>query len=216
MNLILGLIVAAIVFAMADGLYGLMNRPEKTPIDRTERPGTALLVIDMQEDFTRSTGRFAHDPARRDAAIAAINEATATARAQGIPIIEVSHTFIGLFEKWTMTLFAGGMGTEGSQGLKRDRDLAFEANYHVLKHEGDSFTAPMLRRFLKDHAIGHLYLCGQDANACVKATAQGALARNYRVTLIDEGILARNPEKWAGARKALEAKGAEIGDLQGG
>ncbi len=209
MNVILGLILAFLVFLMANGLYKLLNRPRIRPIDQAERPNAALLVIDMQEDFTRSTGRFAHDEVMRDAVIAKINDLAASAHEKGIPVIEVSHVFTDPFEKLLMKMVAGGAGVEGSEGLKRDRDLVFEANFHVTKNEGDSLTAPMLRRFLDDHKIGHLYLTGQEATACVNSTGQGALKRNYKVTLLTDAILARKPEKWTALADGLVTKGAD-------
>lgn len=208
MNVILGLILASIVFLMANGLYKLLNRPKICSIDQSERPNSALLVIDMQEDFTRSTGRFAHDPDARDVVITEINQLAASAHEAGIPVIEVSHVFVDPIDKLLMKLVAGGAGVEGSDGLERDRDLTYHANFHVTKHQGDSLTAPMLQRFCEDHKIGHLYLTGQEATACVHATGQGALKRNYKVTLLDRAILARKPEKWTALADGLRAKGA--------
>ena len=208
MNVILGLILAFLVYLMANGLYKLMNRPKVVKINRDERPGTALLVIDMQEDFIRSEGKMALDAERRDAAISTINEATAKAHEAGIPIIEVSHVFTDPLVKTVVKLINKGRGNEGSEGLQRDRDLTFNANHHIWKHEGDSFSVPMLARFLDDHQIGHLLLTGQEATACVNATAKGALARSYDVTLLDDGILARKPEKWTALADKLVAQGA--------
>lgn len=208
MNLILGLTLSLIVFVLANLLYRVLNRPKVRPIDLAERPNAALLVIDMQEDFTRMTGKMAHDAEKRDRAIEHINQLANEARANGIPVIEISHAFTDPLEKIVVKLISGGAGIEGSPGLKRDEALTFEANYHVWKHEGDSFTAPMFERFLDDHKIGHLYLTGQDANACVNSTARGALKRRYAVTMLDAGILARNEGKWQKKRQLLIAAGA--------
>lgn len=215
MNILLGLILAFIVFLMANGLYKLLNRPKVIKIDKSARPNRALLVIDMQEDFTRADGRFAHEPEARDSAIAAINAASAKAHEAGIPVVEVSHAFVDPIEKFGIKLMNRGRGIEGSDGLGRDRDLTFHANQHIWKHEGDSFSAPMLVRFLDDHQIGHLFVAGQEANACIAATARGALAREFDLTLLEDGILARNSEKWERQKTALIEKGARLSNLSG-
>ena len=212
MNLILGLSLALLVFLMANGLYRILNRPRATPINKVERPNSALLVIDMQEDFTRAGGKMAHDPERRLIAFHQINTLANEAHQLGIPVVEISHAFTDPLEKAAIKLLAGGAGVEGSPGLKRDDALTYEANYHVWKHEADSFSAPMFTRFMDDHKIGHLIITGQDASACVNATAKAALKRHYDVTLIDDAILARNPSKWQGTKEKLIASGAKLSE----
>ena len=210
MTLILGLALALIVFLMANGLYFFLNRPKVTVIDRQDRPNAALLVIDMQQDFTRASGRLAHNLEHLTIANHRINTLAAEAHQLGIPVVEISHAFTDPFEKAAIKLFANGAGVEGSPGLKRDDALTYMANYHVWKHHQDSFTAPMFTRFLEDHKIGHLFVTGQDATACVNATAKAALKRNFGVTLIEDAILARNGTKWQGMKEALLAAGATI------
>lgn len=212
MNLILGLILAFIVFLMANGLYRIINRPKAKPIDKEARPNAALLVIDMQHDFTRAPGKLAHDPQARSTAFQRIEQLATDAHAAGIPIIEISHAFTDPLEKFVIKLIAGGAGIEGSLGLKRDDALTYEANYHVWKHEQDSFTSPMFIRYLDDHKIGHLYITGQDGTACVNATAKAALKRKYDVTLIEEAILARKQSKWQAMKDKLVAAGANLAE----
>ena len=212
MEIILGIILALTVFLLANVLYKVTNRPKIVPINPGERTAEALVVIDMQEDFTRQTGKMAHDPDKLEIAIDRINELASKAHEMGMPVLEVSHSFVDPFEKFAIKLLAGGAGLEGSDGLKRDEALTFQANAQFRKHEGDSFTSEMFRRFLEEHKIGHLYLTGQDANACINATAKGALRRKYKVTLLDDAILARNETSWTGKRAKLIGNGAVTGD----
>nr|WP_321445228.1 cysteine hydrolase [uncultured Cohaesibacter sp.] len=215
MNLILGLTLALIVFLMANALYRITSRPRAKPIDKETRPNAALLVIDMQHDFTRAKGRMAHDAKRRSEAFRRINELAAEAHQLNIPVIEISHAFTDPVEKLVIRLIAGGAGVEGSLGLKRDDALTYHANHHIWKHEQDSFTSPMFNRYLDEHKIGHLYITGQDATACVNATAKAALKRHFEVTLIDEAILARNTAKWQTMKDKLIAAGAKRADHLG-
>ena len=211
MNIILGLILALITFLLANGLFKLMNRPTITPIKREDRPNAALLVIDMQEDFTRMTGKMAHDPEKREIAIKTIDTLAETAKSKAMPVVEISHSFTAPHEKIAIRLLAGGKGVEGSQGLRRDPDLTFEADAEIRKHELDSFSAPAFERFLDDNAIGQLIITGQDATACVNSTAKAALKRGYDVTLITDAILARDASKWSTMREQLLKQGAKEG-----
>ncbi|HAT86355.1 cysteine hydrolase family protein [Cohaesibacter gelatinilyticus] len=205
MDLILGLVLAGIVFLMANGLFKLLNRPKIIRIDPEQRPNTALLVIDMQTDFTKN-----HDKASKHSAFELINSLAMEKQRTGVAVIEIRHVFVALHEKLFMRMTAGGAGVEGSPGIDRDDALSFQADQLFTKHQMDSFSVPAFESYLDQHKIGHLYITGQEANACIQATANGALARGYEITLVDEGILSADQHKWQKNRENLLLKGARI------
>lgn len=212
MNILMGLILALGAYFAADALLKYRNRPKLEPIDKDSRPNSALLVIDMQEDFTRAKGKLSYDQVRVSAANAKINQLAEAARKAHMPVVEISHVFSDPLVKFFVKCFAGGAGVEGSKGLGRDPELTFSADLQITKQEGDSFSVPTLTRFLDDQKVGHLYLAGQEATACVLETAKGALARKFEVTLLDDAILARKPNKWKMKREELVAHGASVGE----
>ncbi|MCT4657347.1 MAG: cysteine hydrolase [Cohaesibacter sp.] len=210
MELILGAILAGIVFLMANGLFAVTNRPKITKIDLIERPGAALVVIDMQKDYTQAPPAMAHDSDKMAIAFTQINQAAKDAKTCGMAVIEVSHIVKAGWNSFKAKLFEKGAGISTSEGLGRDEALTFEADFHLIKHERDAFSNPELEIWLKDQQIGHLYITGQEAVWCVATTARSALARGYDVTLLEEAILNRFPEKWSEIKDKLKEDGARV------
>ncbi len=205
MELILGLVLAGIVFLMANGLFKLLNRPKITRIDSDQRPNAAMLVIDMQSDFTKT-----HDKNAKQKAFELIDNLAVEMQQAGTAVIEIQHVFIAPHEKLFMRLTAGGAGVEGSSGIGRDEALSFSADQLFIKHQMDSFSVPAFENYLEQHKIGHLYITGQEANACIQTTVNGALARGYDVTLVDEAILSSNQDKWQKNKENLLLQGARV------
>lgn len=179
-------------------------------IDRAARPNRALVVIDVQEDFTRNTGRHAYDPAIRDKALAAIGREIAIARSAGNDVIFVRNVFRGWLVVLAMKLVAGGIGTPGREGLRIDRALDVGEDPVFEKSIGDSFSDPGFEAFLADRAIGALTLVGLDACHCVQLTARGALARGYEVEVREACLLTVTPDKWPALKRDIGAAGAQV------
>ncbi|SDT92180.1 cysteine hydrolase family protein [Stappia sp. ES.058] len=160
----------------------------------------ALLVIDMQEDFTRSQGANAYDPAARDRAIARINDLVAAARQAGEPVAFIRQEHQGRAVQWVASLLLGGAGNPGRPGARLDRDIDAQGAPVFIKHVADAFSAPALDAWLRDQGVGRLTLCGLDLAHCVRSTALGARNRGYCVAVDLAGSLA------AGERSACRAK----------
>ncbi|MHA7774215.1 cysteine hydrolase family protein [Roseibium sp. M-1] len=206
----LGGAVLGVVAYMAYCLKKVGTPTRGTTIDRASRPGTALVVIDVQEDFTRNTGKHAFDEGLRDAALTAISKEIATARTAGHDIAFIRN----VFREWpvvaAMKLVADGIGTPGRVGLKLDRTLAVGEAPVFEKSIGDTFSCAEFKAWLADRKIGNLVLVGLDTCHCVQLTAKGALARGYRVEIRESATLTGFPEKWTGLKRDLETAGAVI------
>jgi nicotinamidase-related amidase len=179
-------------------------------IDRTSRQGTALVVIDVQEDFTRNTGRHAFDTVLRDTALDAISREIEASRAVGNEVAFIRN----VFREWpviaAMKLVANGVGTPGREGLKLDRTITVGEAPVFEKSVGDSFSCPEFEAWLAEKAIGKLILIGLDSCHCVQLTAKGALARGYEVEIRERATLTGFPEKWSELKKDLGDLGAAI------
>ena len=178
---------------------------------RTLRPNSAMLVIDVQEDFTRNTGKHGFDPAVRDAALGEINREIAVARESGRDVIFIKNIFRDWPVVTLMKLVARGIGTPGGEGLRIDRALDVGEAPVFEKSIGDTFSEPRFEAFLKDRNIGHLTLVGLDACHCVQLTAKGALARGYDVEIREPSILTATPKNWPPLKQELTAAGAVVG-----
>jgi len=181
-------------------------------IDKEERSGEALIVIDVQEDFTRRSGKGAFEETRRRAAIGQMNALIEEHRKRGNRIVFIRNVFYAWPVRLVMRLGMGGAGNAGRPGLAFDRDLDAVGGEVFEKSIGDSFFNPELEGFLASHAIGRLTLVGLDACHCVQLTARGALQRGYEINIVEEGLLTAFPEKWPDCRQDLVSRGAVLED----
>ncbi|WP_298813870.1 cysteine hydrolase [uncultured Roseibium sp.] len=214
-------LVLSIVGLVILGLLGLflyiayfvrkLGTPTKgAKIDNSVRPNEALVVIDVQEDFTRNTGKNAFDPSVRDAALDEINRMISAARKAGHDVVFVRNVFRDWPIIQLMKLVAGGIGTPGREELKFDRKLEIRDSSVFEKSIGDTFSSPDFENFLAKRDIGRLTLVGLDACHCVQLTAKGALSRGYEVEIREPAILTATPAKWPSLKQDLTRAGAAI------
>jgi len=129
-----------------------------------ERPNTALLVVDMQNDVVAK----AH---RRDDVIANINGLIGRARAEGVPVIWVQHSDENL-----------AMNSDGWRYVPELERREPEPLVH--KRYGDSFEDTALEPELARLGVGRLIVTGAQTDACIRATIHGAFARGYDTVLV--------------------------------
>ena len=132
-----------------------------------DRPHTALVVIDVQNDVMVA----AHD---RDPVIARIVGLVDRARAAGVPVVWVQHSDDGL--------------KRGSEGWQYIPELAERRDGEAVVHKRyrDSFEDTDLEQRLAERGIGHLVVAGAQTDFCVRSTIHGALTRGYDVTLVGD------------------------------
>ena len=143
---------------------------------------TALLLIDLQEDYLARPGL---QPPRAQL-IAAIAADLAKARAAGDAIFHVR---------------TGGAGAMPHRDAPPDPapplDLAEQPGEPVfIKRFFSAFDAPGLDDALKAAGITRLRLAGLHAHACIHATALDAYAKGYAVE-IDEALIASDQPAFA-------------------
>ncbi|WP_062380696.1 cysteine hydrolase family protein [Demequina pelophila] len=130
------------------------------------RPGTALAVIDVQNDVVA----HAYD---RDEVIARIKALVKRARKAHVPVVWVQHSDEGL--------------VEGSEGWRYVPELTMKDGETVVhKRHGDAFEGTGLEAVLANAAVGHLVVCGAQTDQCIRSTIHGAFTRGYDVTLVGD------------------------------
>ena len=132
----------------------------------TDRPHTALVVIDVQNGVV--TG--AH---RRDEVVANIAELVDRARAADVPVVWVQHC--------DDELERGGDAWQIVPEL-----VPADGEPVVHKTYGDSFEDTDLEAVLAGHRVGRLVVTGAQTDACVRSTLHGALVRGYDATLVGD------------------------------
>ena len=141
-----------------------------------DRPNTALLVIDVQNDVVAG----AHD---RDGVIANIAAVVGRARSEGAPVIWVQHSSDGL--------------PRDSDGWQYVAELAREDSEPLIhKQYGDSFEATDLEDVLAERKVGRLVVTGAQTDACIRSTLHGAIVRGYDATLVSDAHTTEDLSEW--------------------
>ncbi|MEZ0359672.1 cysteine hydrolase family protein [Mycobacterium sp. SA01] len=142
----------------------------------TNRPNTALLVIDVQNGVVE----HAHD---RDATVARIAGLVDRARGAGIPVVWIQHSDAEL--------------PEGSQEWQIVADLTpADTEPLIAKSYGDSFEGTTLEATLAELAAGHLVVVGAQTDQCVRSTIHGGFVRGYDVTLVADAHTTEDLSEW--------------------
>ena len=142
----------------------------------SDRPNTALLVIDVQNDVVAG----GHN---RDDVVANIASLVDKARAEDVPVVWVQHSSDDL--------------PEGSDGWRYVPELNQEASEPIVhKRYGDAFEETDLERLLAEHKVGHLVVTGAQTDACIRSTLHGALVRGYDATLVGDAHTTEDPSQW--------------------
>ncbi len=140
------------------------------------RPNTALLVIDVQENaLARAHGR--------DAIVANVGSLVERARREGVPVVWVQHCDEHLARE--------------SDGWQIVSELTpGEAEPLVEKHHGDSFEGTTLETVLSGLGVGRLVVVGAQTDWCVRSTLHGAFARGYDATLVGDAHTTEDQTEW--------------------
>jgi nicotinamidase-related amidase len=180
----LGLVVVLLAALAFVGLRSGAAGTHGERIPQYDRPGSAVIVVDVQEDFTTwSVGRLGYAADALESFFSVVNRVQAEARRQAIPIVHIRHQFEEILARLFARLFVGSRGIAGRPGTRLDPRLeAAASDVTFTKRKGDSFSNPGLDAFLRSRNVEHVVILGLDGVACVHATVRGALNRGYRVS----------------------------------
>jgi nicotinamidase-related amidase len=149
---------------------------ERTMTSLSDRPHTALLVIDVQNDVVA-------DAHNRDGVIANIAVLVDEARAADVPVIWVQHSDDNMPQD--------SDGWQYVPELKRQ-----ESEPLIHKHYGDSFEATDLEAVLAEREVGRLIVSGAQTDACIRSTLHGAIVRGYDATLVSDAHTTEDLTQW--------------------
>ncbi len=142
----------------------------------SERPHTALLVVDVQNDVV--AGAY-----NREGVVANIGTLVDKARALGAPVIWIQHSDEDLPQDSDGWQYVSELTREESEPL-------------VHKHYGDSFEATDLEGVLAQRKVGHLIVAGAQTDACIRSTLHGAIVRGYDATLVSDAHTTEDQSEW--------------------
>ncbi|ABK01477.1 isochorismatase hydrolase [Arthrobacter sp. FB24] len=142
----------------------------------SDRPNTALLVIDVQNGVVA-------DAYQRDAVVANIATLVAKARGERVPIVWIQHS--------DEQLEKGSAPWEYVPELTRQ-----EPEPLVHKSFADSFEDTDLEDVLAAAAVGRLVVAGAQTDECIRSTIHGAFVRGYDVTLVGDAHTTEDQSEW--------------------
>ncbi len=130
------------------------------------RPNTALVVIDVQNDVVANAYE-------RENVIANISTLVDKARTERVPVIWVQHSSDDL--------------TQDSAGWQYVPELQCrDSEPLVHKRYGDSFEDTTLEAELARLGVGRVVVTGAQTDACIRATLHGAFVRGYDTQLVSD------------------------------
>jgi ureidoacrylate peracid hydrolase len=169
-------------------------------LEQQINPGiTALLIIDMQNDYVADegkVGKLGMDVKKNQAAVPTMNRLIKEARKAGVMIVWIrqTHSMRDALPNYLASNFARKKSgqfkeddflvQEGSWGAEYFDKMAkrLPAEIEVIKHTYGGFTNTALDTFLKTKGIQSIISMGCLTNACVSSTAmQGWLQGYYSI-----------------------------------
>ena len=132
----------------------------------TDRPNTALLVIDVQNGIMAETYN-------RDSVIGNVSSLVEKARAADVDVVWVQHSSAELPQ-----------GSEAWHYVPPLIPAASESLVH--KTYADSFEATDLEKVLAERGIGRLFIAGAQTDECIRSTLHGAIVRGYDAILVGD------------------------------
>ena len=147
---------------------------------------TALIIVDMQNDFAHPDGKLFVPSARN--IIPKIKELLDRARAAGVKVIYTQDWHMKddpEFKIWGEHAVANTWGAEIVEELK-----PLESDILIKKLRYDAFFGTPLDHILRIYGIRNLVITGTVANICVLHTAGSAALLGYKVIVPIDAIAA--------------------------
>ena len=141
-----------------------------------DRPNTALVVIDVQNDVVGG----GHN---RDEVVANVATLVDKARAADVPVVWVQHN--------DQNVVRGSEGWQIVPELTRD-----DAEALVEKSYPDSFEETSLESVLADLGVGRVVVAGAQTDECIRSTLHGAIVRGYDATLVSDAHTTEDLSEW--------------------
>ena len=156
---------------------------------RVDPARTALVVVDMQNDFVKEGGSLVVPDA--EATIPKIKDLLGLARESGMKVVFTQDTHTDgdpEWEIWPEHVREGSWGWEIVDGLQ-----PLEDELAIRKVRYDAFYGTHLDHFLRIWDVDTLVVCGTVANICVHYTAASAALRWYNVVIPKDAVSALVP-----------------------
>ncbi|MEZ0320209.1 MAG: isochorismatase family cysteine hydrolase [Pyrobaculum sp.] len=184
-------------------LPDVVKVPRVTIVDKVSLPSkkSALIVVDMQNDFAHPNGKL-YSPTSREI-IPKIKFLIEKARARGVRVVYTQDTHYPddpvEFPIWGPHVVKGSWGWQIVDELKPS-----EGDIVVEKMRYDAFFGTPMDHILRMYGIQHLVVTGTVANICVLHTVASAKLRLYDVVVPVDAVAALNEFDYAAALRQMD------------
>lgn len=184
--------------------------------DRIDPNETAMIVVDMQNDFVKEGA-----PLQSKQALAMVPKLAQTlrfCRDVGIKVIYTAHVHradgcdMGVFRDLYPPIAQGAALVDESAGVEIYPDLAPKAGELVVKkHRYSAFFATDMDLVLRQAGIRNVVISGTTTENCCHATARDAMFHNYKVAFLSDATGTFDyPDVGSGAMSADEVHKATL------
>src|SRR6476660_4150926 len=185
-------------------------------IDVIDPKKTAMIVVDMQNDFV-APGAAMETPAAR-AVVPKLAEALKICRDAGIRVIYTAHVHrrdgsdMGLYDDLYEPIADRTCLVDETPGIEIYKDLAPAKGEHIIKkHRYSAFFGTDLDIILREWGITTVIISGTTTENCCHATARDAMFNNYKVVLLSDATGSFDyPDVGYGAMSADEVHKATL------
>ena len=167
---------------------------------------SALIIVDMQNDFVHADGAFAHRARENPEAkidmeflastIPHVKRVAEAFRAAGRPVIYIAHVLKpdysdAQFPYWRAAPRRSNRTfiVEGTWGAQVIDDLAPREGEHLVVKKGfGGFSNTPLDTILRNLGVTTCVVTGVTTCVCVSTTVRGGVEHNYRMILVKDAV----------------------------
>ena len=168
---------------------------------------SALIIVDMQNDFLHPDGDFAHSAreipeARIDmpflmGTVHHVQRLADAFRDSRRPLVYIALALKpdysdAQFPYWRLGLISGGNRThcvEGTWGARIIDELQPQEGEHLVVKKGfGGFSNTPLDTILRNLGVTTCVVCGVTTCVCVSTTVRGGVEHNYRMILVGDAV----------------------------
>ncbi len=182
-------------------------------LDWVDVKNTAILVVDVQNDYCHEDGCFARgnsDVSLSQKMIPSLNKFLTEARQYKVPVIHIQS----IHGKWTNSpvwisrhkrkdIDAENMLQPDSWGIEFYKVIPQPEDYVVVKHRYSAFVGTELDIVLKSQGIKTIIVAGVVTNACVETTAWHGFMNDYYVVVLEDCTAAGTVEEHESALSSM-------------
>lgn len=152
----------------------------------------ALLVVDIQNDFTGENAKMPVDSSQATEMITNLNKLIDKSHELDLTVVYIGNEY----SKYDfLNVFRNFAAVKGTDGIKLDNRLHIVSGNYFSKQKGNAFSNPELDKFLKAKNINEVYIGGLYAEACIYQTTKGAITNNYLTTILIDCIATKTEAK---------------------